>query len=166
VRQITPRFCRIPLDGSVPHPTTLIKLSTRCGSAAAAGLNEALLTKAAEAKVLRTSWVRADTTVVPAIVCYPTDSGLLAKAIRRIGKRFVSEKHHKIRLVADAGRNMSALGAAVLLAIAVTGGWLSETYAVPGLRPAGSTGPRARFTRTNSLAVARADCSHPPWEVV
>jgi IS5 family transposase len=43
-----------------------------------------LLAKAAEAKVLRTSRVRADTTVVPANVCYPTDSGLLAKAIRRI----------------------------------------------------------------------------------
>ena len=79
------RFCRIPLDGSVPHPTTLMKLSTRCGSAAVAGLNEALLAKAAEAKVLRTNRVRADTTVVPANVCYPTDSGLLAKAIRRIG---------------------------------------------------------------------------------
>lgn len=79
------RFCRIPLDGTVPHPTTLMKLSTRCGSAAVEGLNEALLAKAAEAKVLRTSRVRADTTVVPANVCYPTDSGLLAKAIRRIG---------------------------------------------------------------------------------
>ena len=79
------RFCRIPLDGSVPHPTTLMKLTTRCGSAAVDGLNEALLAKAAEAKLLRTSRVRADTTVVPANVCYPTDSGLLAKAIRRIG---------------------------------------------------------------------------------
>ena len=78
------RFCRIALDGSVPHPTTLMKLSTRCGSAAVAGLNEALLAKAAEAKVLRTNRVRADTTVVPANVAYPTDSGLLAKAIRRI----------------------------------------------------------------------------------
>jgi IS5 family transposase len=79
------RFCRIPLDGAVPHPTTLMKLSTRCGSAAVDGLNEALLAKAAEAKVLRTNRVRADTTVVPANVSYPTDSGLLAKAIRRIG---------------------------------------------------------------------------------
>ena len=78
------RFCRIALDGSVPHPTTLMKLSTRCGSAAVQGLNEALLAKAAEAKVLRTNRVRADTTVVPANVAYPTDSGLLAKAIRRI----------------------------------------------------------------------------------
>jgi IS5 family transposase len=78
------RFCRIPLDGKVPHPTTLMKLTTRCGPAAVAGCNEALLAKAAEAKLLRTSRLRADTTVVPANVAYPTDSGLLAKAIRRI----------------------------------------------------------------------------------
>jgi IS5 family transposase len=78
------RFCRIPLDGAVPHPTTLMKLTTRCGSTAVAGLNEALLAKATEAKVLRTTKLRADTTVVPSNVSYPTDSGLLAKAIRRI----------------------------------------------------------------------------------
>jgi len=78
------RFCRIPLDGAVPHPTTLMKLTTRCGPAAVDGLNEALLAKAAEAKLLRTDRIRADTTVVPANVAYPTDSGLLAKAIRRI----------------------------------------------------------------------------------
>ena len=59
------RFCRIPLDGPVPHPTTLMKLTTRCGSAAVEGLNEALLAKAAEAKLLRTNRVRVDTTVVP-----------------------------------------------------------------------------------------------------
>jgi transposase, IS5 family len=78
------RFCRIPLDGTVPHPTTLMKLTTRCGSAAVAGLNEALWAKAAGQKLLRTARLRADTTVVPANVAYPTDSGLLAKAIRRI----------------------------------------------------------------------------------
>src|SRR6266702_8007816 len=78
------RFCRIPLDGRVPHPTTLMKLTTRCGTAAVDGPNEALLAKAAGAKLLRTSRLRADTTVVPANVCYPADSGLLAKAVRRI----------------------------------------------------------------------------------
>ena len=62
------RFCRIPLDGKVPHPTTLMKLTTRCGPAAVQGCNEALLAKAAEAKLLRTSRLRADTTVVPANV--------------------------------------------------------------------------------------------------
>jgi IS5 family transposase len=78
------RFCRIPLDGSVPHATTLMKLTTRCGSAAVDGLNEALLAKAAQAKLLRTNRIRVDTTVVAANVSYPTDSGLLARAVRRI----------------------------------------------------------------------------------
>jgi IS5 family transposase len=75
------RFCRIGLDGLVPHPTTLMKLTTRCGEDAVAGLNEALLVKAAEAKLLRTNKVRADTTVVEGDVGYPTDTGLLAKAV-------------------------------------------------------------------------------------
>jgi IS5 family transposase len=75
------RFCRIPFGTRVPHPTTLMKITTRCGDDAVAGLNEALLAKAAGAKLLRTDKVRADTTVIPAAVAYPTDSGLLAKAI-------------------------------------------------------------------------------------
>jgi IS5 family transposase len=43
------RFCRIGLDAKVPHPTTLMKLTTRCGEDAVAGLNEALWAKAAQA---------------------------------------------------------------------------------------------------------------------
>jgi IS5 family transposase len=78
------RFCRIPLDATVPHPTTLMKLTTRCGEAAVAGLNEALLAKAAGAKLLRTARVRADTTVIAANVAYPTDCGLLAKAVGKL----------------------------------------------------------------------------------
>ena len=73
------RFCRIPLDGKVPHPTTLMKLTTRCGSAAVEGLNEALLAKAAQAKLLRTSRLRADTTVVPANVVLPDGLGAAGK---------------------------------------------------------------------------------------
>src|SRR6478609_6715744 len=75
------RFCRIPFGTRVPHPTTLVKITTRCGDDAVAGLNQALLAKAAAAKLLGTDKVRADTTVVEAAVGYPTDSGLLAKAI-------------------------------------------------------------------------------------
>jgi IS5 family transposase len=75
------RFCRIPLDTPVPHPTTLLKITSRCGPAAVDALNEALLAKAAEAKLVKTDRVRADTTVVPANVAYPTDSGLLAKGV-------------------------------------------------------------------------------------
>jgi transposase, IS5 family len=78
------RFCRIPLDAAVPHPTTLMKLTTRCGEAAVAGLNEALWATAAGAKLLRTARVRADTTVIAANVAYPTDAGLLAKAVGKL----------------------------------------------------------------------------------
>ena len=80
------RFCRIPFGARVPHPTTLMKITTRCGDAAVAGLNEALLAKAAAAKLLRTDKVRADTTVVEADVAYPTDSGLLAKAVATMAR--------------------------------------------------------------------------------
>ena len=78
------RFCRIPLEGRVPHPTTLMKLTSRCGEEAVAGLNEALWAKASAAKLLRTSRIRADTTVISANVAYPTDSGLLAKAVGKL----------------------------------------------------------------------------------
>ncbi|MBM7786538.1 IS5 family transposase [Tenggerimyces flavus] len=105
------RFCRIPLGIRVPHPTTLMKITTRCGDVAVAGLNEALLAKAVAAKLLRTDKVRADkvradkvradkvradkvradkvradTTVVEADVAYPTDSGLLAKSVGKIAR--------------------------------------------------------------------------------
>jgi transposase, IS5 family len=112
------RFCRIPLDGKVPHPTTLIKLTSRCGSVAVDGLNEALWAKAAEAKLLRASRLRADTTVVPANVSYPTDSGLLARAIRRIaatGRRIQAAGGATRTRVADrsraAGRRAHAIAA-------------------------------------------------------
>jgi transposase, IS5 family len=80
------RFCRIPLDGAVPHPTTLMKITTRCGEEAVAGLNEALLVKAAGAKLLRLGKVRADTTVVAANVAYPSDAGLLGRAVVKMGR--------------------------------------------------------------------------------
>jgi transposase, IS5 family len=78
------RFCRIPLDGKVPHPATLMKLTTRCGEEAAAGLNEALLAKAAGQKLLRTARLRAGTTVIGANVACPADPGLLAKAVGKL----------------------------------------------------------------------------------
>jgi len=78
------RFCRIPLGEAVPHPTTLMKITSRCGETAVAALNEALLAKAHENKVIKTDRVRADTTVVEANVAYPTDSGLLAKGVAKM----------------------------------------------------------------------------------
>ncbi len=74
------RFWRIPLDEAVPHPTTLMKITSRCGTDAVDGLNEALLAKPDGFNVIRLDKVRAGTTVVEADVAYPTDAGLLAKA--------------------------------------------------------------------------------------
>src|ERR1700747_2890917 len=97
------RFCRIPLGTRVPHPTTLMKITGRCGDDAVAGLNEALLVKAAAGKLLRTDKVRADTTVVEADVGYPTDSGLLAKAIGSMARSVAAIKaaggatRHRVR---------------------------------------------------------------------
>jgi len=110
------RFCRIPIDGKVPHPTTLMKLTGRCGTAAVDGLNEALLAKAAQAKLLRTSRLRADTTVVPANVCYPTDSGLLAKAVPRIaatGRRIQAAGGATRTRVRDRSRSAGARAHAI-----------------------------------------------------
>ncbi|MBG6134006.1 IS5 family transposase [Longispora fulva] len=80
------RFCHLGLCERVPHPTTLMKITTRCGDAAVVRLNEALLDKAVEGKVLRVGKVRADTTVVSANVEHPTDSGLLAKAVTKTSR--------------------------------------------------------------------------------
>ena len=80
------KFCRLPLGTRAPHPTTLMKITSRCGQTAIEGLNEALLAKAHEAKLVRLDKVRADTTVVEANVAYPTDSGLLAKGVAKLGR--------------------------------------------------------------------------------
>ncbi|MDA8282533.1 MAG: ISNCY family transposase [Actinomycetota bacterium] len=78
------RFCRIRLEGGVPHPTTLMKLTRRFGVATLDDLNATLLDAAVERKVLRSRRLRVDTTVVEADVRYPTDSGLCAHAVSRL----------------------------------------------------------------------------------
>jgi IS5 family transposase len=80
------RFCRIPLGRPVPHPTTLSKLTRRFGPEIVEELNRALLERAAERKVLRSRRLRVDTTCVEADVRYPTDSGLCAHALSRLGR--------------------------------------------------------------------------------
>lgn len=87
VREVTDslhwrRFCHIPLDGDVPHPTTLSKLTRKYGPAVLHDLNELLLRKTREHKLLRGQKLRVDTTVIQAPIEYPTDIGLLADAAR------------------------------------------------------------------------------------
>jgi len=80
------RFCRIPLNKPVPHPSTLSKIRQRLdtnGSDHMAELNEHLVRKAAEEKIIKSrNKVRVDTTVVEANIHHPTDSGLIADTVR------------------------------------------------------------------------------------
>jgi IS5 family transposase len=80
------RFCRIRLDEPVPHATTLIKLTKRCGPETIDELNTTLLRTAVERRVLRSRRLRVDTTATEADVRYPTDSGLCAHAVSRLGR--------------------------------------------------------------------------------
>jgi transposase, IS5 family len=79
------RFCRIPLDRPVPHPTTLVKLVGRAGPEVIGQLNQALLAKLAAGKLLCGRKLRVDTTVVEADIDYPTDADLLEHAVRKLG---------------------------------------------------------------------------------
>jgi transposase, IS5 family len=79
------RFCRIGLDRPVPHPTTLVKLVRRAGPEVVEQLNQALVAKLAEGKLLRARKLRVDTTVVEADIDYPTDADLLEQAVRKLG---------------------------------------------------------------------------------
>jgi IS5 family transposase len=78
------RFCRVALDGRVPDPTTLIKLTRRLGPELVVELNAGLLSLAVERRVLRSRRLRVDTTVVESDTRYPTDSGLCAHAVSRV----------------------------------------------------------------------------------
>jgi IS5 family transposase len=79
------RFCRLPLDRPVPHPTTLVKLVRRAGPEVIQQLNQALLAKLAKDRLLRGRKLRVDTTVVEADIDYPTDADLLERAVRKVG---------------------------------------------------------------------------------
>jgi len=78
------RFCRISLDGRVPDPTTLMKLTKRLGPGLLEELNAELLSLAVERKVLRSRRLRVDTTIVEADIRSPTDSGLCAHVVSRL----------------------------------------------------------------------------------
>jgi IS5 family transposase len=77
--------CRIPLDQSVPHPATLVKLVRRAGPVTIAQLNTALVGKLAAGKLLRARKLRIDSTVVEADIDHPTDADLLEHAVRKLG---------------------------------------------------------------------------------
>src|SRR3989449_9716665 len=80
------RFCRIAVDGRVPDPSTLMKLTKRLGPGLLEELNAGLLALAVERKVLRSRRLRVDTTVVEADIRSPPDSGLCGHAGSRLAR--------------------------------------------------------------------------------
>jgi len=78
------RFCRIGPYDNVPDASTLMKITKRCGDDVVSELNDALLAKADASHLVKLDKVRADTTVVPANVAYPTDSGLLTRGVAKL----------------------------------------------------------------------------------
>lgn len=178
------RFCRIPLGERVPHPTTLMKITSRCGQQAVDELNEVLLAKAHEEKPVRLDRVRADTTVVEANVAYPPDSGLLAKGVAKMGvlvatlttlglatrTRFVDRTRSVRRRAHDIGcwlrrRNDDAkdevqalnlvLADIATLTIAEAGGWRST--------PAGGCGTARRRRRARRCGPSSSWSGAPAW---
>jgi transposase, IS5 family len=77
-------FARIGIDQPVPDPSTLKRITKRCGGDAVEALNRVLLAGAGRRGLIDTSRVRVDSTIVDANVAYPTDSGLLTKAVKRL----------------------------------------------------------------------------------
>ena len=78
------RFCHLSLDDRVPDSTTLIKLTHKYGEDTVCALNEALVLKLKEGKVVRGKKLRIDTTVVESDIHHPTDTGLLTDGVRVI----------------------------------------------------------------------------------
>ncbi|MBL7127154.1 MAG: ISNCY family transposase [Dehalococcoidales bacterium] len=84
------RFCHLSLDDRVPDSTTLIKLTHKYGADTVSSLNDTLVLKLKESKVIRGRKLRIDTTVVESDIHHPTDTGLLNDGIRVI-TRVVSQ---------------------------------------------------------------------------
>jgi IS5 family transposase len=97
------RFCHLDLGDHVPDSTTLIKLTHKYGANTVRALNDTLVLKLKEGKVIRGRKLRIDTTVVESDIHHPTDTGLLndgimvitrvvsklKKVVPGIGSRFV-----------------------------------------------------------------------------
>jgi IS5 family transposase len=80
------RFCHLTLGDRVPDSTTLIKLTHKYGEDTVCALNDALVLKLKEGKVVRGKKLRLDTTVVESDIHHPTDTGLLNDGIRVISR--------------------------------------------------------------------------------
>jgi transposase, IS5 family len=142
------RFCHIPLDQPVPHPTTLVKLVKlvgRAGPKTIEQLNAALLAKLVGDKVLRCRKLRIDTTVVEADIDHPTDADLLEHAVRTLGG-LVRRVHARGAATRTPFRDRSRAAGRRLKQISRT--LPGPCGGAPGRRPSRSTGSPRRSPRS------------------
>jgi len=92
-------FCRVPFDSPVPDSSTLIKLPKRFGPEAIEKLNQVLVDKAREKKLVKGRKLQIDTTVVETNIHHPTGTSLLADCVRVITRQV---KKIKKQMVAPA----------------------------------------------------------------
>jgi transposase, IS5 family len=90
------RFCHFAIDAKMPDSSTLIKARQRYGDDVAEELNNLLLEKLHEEKILKTRKLRVDTTVVESDIHHPTDATLLQD-----GVKVITRVVQKIRKVAS-----------------------------------------------------------------
>jgi IS5 family transposase len=77
-------FVWIGINQSVSDKSTLMYIVQRCGPGAVADSNRVIVEIADELGVVDVSKVGTDSTIVDANIAYPTDSGLLTRAAKRI----------------------------------------------------------------------------------
>ena len=125
-------FCHLSLEDRVPDSTTLIKLTHKYGEDTMRDLNNALVLKLKEGKVIRGRKLRMDTTVVEANIHYPTDTGLLADGVKVITRTMIKLK----KVGADIG-----------------GGFVNHTRKVKKTRVSLSKVLKGRIRRNNPKVV-------------
>lgn len=91
-------FCQLSLEDRAPDDTTLIKLTHKYGEETLRDLNDALVLKLKEEKVIRGRKLRIDTTVTEANIHYPTDTGLLADGVKVITRTVARVKQLGVKM--------------------------------------------------------------------
>jgi IS5 family transposase len=111
------RFCLIPLTEPVPDESTVRKLTRRLGPQVVDEIIREVIGKALRQRRFRPRALRSDSTVAEADICYPTDAGLAADAVRvlaRCARRVRAAVPTVTRRVQDrsraVGKRLRALG--------------------------------------------------------
>jgi IS5 family transposase len=80
------RFCLIPIVATVPHESTVRKLTRRLGPDLIDAVIRGLVAKALRERRFRPRALRADSTVAESDIRFPTDSGLCADGVTRLAR--------------------------------------------------------------------------------